>query len=226
MSHLISNTTLAQISQRYNLIAKIRVAPSSRMLVKSSDNIKANVLECYIAGYFQSLIDPASENSHEVKSDTVTSTINGPMPGPRRSMTEGEAYDKVSTWLVPLFTPIAKHYRTYLHDQQAESMARGSNGSDKKGETTNLEMTAGSTARLNEYCLSNFGRGLPDYTSSQDPVTSLWETKCSIKLPNGDTMYVVTLTLSEQYTKADQIGRRVRPRLLKRREGKSRLTSY
>lgn len=118
---------------------------------------------------------------------------------------EGQAYDEVSTWLVPVYTPIAHFIREQL---QAEQHRLSQNGREEDGDDhIDPGAVTGSSARLNEYFIGRIGTGMPQYQSTMLP-SMLWETTCTVNLPGGKTLYVpytcdhnVSLTISRsEYT--------------------------
>jgi ribonuclease-3 len=137
MSHLVSNATLAQISERYHLIDRLQVPSHAAMLVKSGEKSKANVFESYIAGLFQSFMAES----------TPSSNGDGNANGSKR--TEGQAFDHVSQWLTPLFAPIAEYIRSELQTEQ-QRLSAPSNDQDGEVEIDAAEAT-GSSAMLNGY---------------------------------------------------------------------------
>lgn len=180
MSHLVSNATLAQITQKYTLMRRIHVAPSARMAVQSSEKNQANLFEAYIAGYFESILHPSSSPS----SDQV-SNGNGNGNSEHGAKTEGQAYDEVSAWLIPIFTPIAHFLREHL---QAEQHRKSQIGPEDDGDDhIDPALVTGSSARLNEYFIGRLGTGMPQYDSYMLP-DLLWKTTCTVKLRNGQTM--------------------------------------
>lgn len=152
---------------------RIHVAPSARMSVQSSEKNQANLFEAYIAGYFESILCPVSKCKE-----------NGVSTPPAK--TEGQAYDAVSAWLVPIFTPIAHFYREQL---QAEQERRSQNGRDEDGDDhIDSALVTGSTARLNEFFIGRVGTGMPIYDSYQLQNSLMWKTSCTVVLRDGKTL--------------------------------------
>lgn len=175
MSHLVSNMTLAQISQRYSLMQRIRVAPSSRMAVQSSEKNQANLFESYIAGYFESIATSQGNNR------------NGEVGYVAK--TQGQAYDEVSAWLVPVFTPIAHFIRQHLNAEQQRLTQNRDQDEDEGEESINPALVTGSSAVLNEHFIGRVGTGLPQYLHS--PADGLlWKTSCTVTLRNGQKVWV------------------------------------
>lgn len=175
MSHLVSNVTLAQISQRYSLMQRIKVAPSARMAVQSSEKNQANLFESYIAGYFESIIQPFSTSDADADG-------NGNGNGQAVGKTQGQTYDEVSAWLVPVFTPIAHFIRDHLH---AEQQRLTQNKDEDEGDDhIDPAVVTGSSAVLNEHFIGKVGTGLPEYLHS--PTDGLlWKTSCTVTLRSG-----------------------------------------
>jgi ribonuclease-3 len=166
MSHLVSNATLAQISNRYKLIDKLRVSPHSALVVKSGEKSKANVFESYIAGLYQSYLQgPVSNGSSNSK------------------RTNGQALDHVGEWLMPLFEPVAKFILLSLQEEQHRLTALSGN----QGEEPEVELAqaAGASAMLNQHCIGKLCTGMPVY--EHEPAEGLlWKTRCTAKLQGGE----------------------------------------
>ena len=111
MSHLVSNATLAQISERYDLVDRLRVPSHAAMTIKHGEKSKANVFESYIAGLYQ-LFKAESGPSSD---------------GNGVERTDGQALDHVSQWLTPLFGPVAQYIRNELHTEQQRLSAPSDN---------------------------------------------------------------------------------------------------
>lgn len=169
MSHLVSNATLAQISERYDLVDRLRVPSHAAMTIKHGEKSKANVFESYIAGLYQSFkaeIGPSSDGN-----------------GVER--TDGQALDHVSQWLTPLFEPVAQHIRNELHTEQQRLSAPGDNGNGE------VEIDAaeamGSSAMLNQHCIGTIKTGMPVY-EHEATEGLMWRTTCRIKLGGGEEL--------------------------------------
>jgi ribonuclease-3 len=169
MNHLISNATLAQVSNRYQLIDKLQLPSHTAMVVKAGEKSKANVFESYIAGLFQSYLQGPTSNRSEDTKPLIR--------------TEGQAYDHVAEWLVPLFEPIARFIQQSLHDEQHRLFVSSSG----QGEEQEIDMNkaSGALAMLNEHCIGVLKTGLPLY-EHETAEGLLWRTKCTAKLPGGE----------------------------------------
>lgn len=187
MSHLVSNKTLAQICQRYGLMQKINVKSSDRLAVITSEKNQANLFESYIAGVYHSFLEPKSNANSSSQTISPPLTPNGSASQPTK--TEGQAFDEVSNWLVPLFTPIAHVIRQHLQAEQERvahhrSLA-ANDGEDDDGDIDPKDVV-GSSSMLNEYFVGKIGTGMPNY--QHKPTEGLlWETTCTVTLPNGTT---------------------------------------
>jgi len=170
MSHLVSNSTLAQVSNRYQLIDKLQLPSHSAMVVKAGEKSKANVFESYIAGLFQSYL----------QGPTSDSTMSEDMKPVIR--TEGQAYDHVAQWLVPLFDPIARFIQQSLYDEQHRLSASGAGQGE---EEVDVQKASGASALLNQHCIGVLNTGLPLY-EHENAEGMLWRTKCTATLPGGE----------------------------------------
>ena len=171
MSHLVSNSTLAQVSNRYQLIDKLQLPTHSAMVVKAGEKSKANVFESYIAGLFQSYLQGSHSNSNG----------SGDMKPSLR--TEGQAYDHVAEWLVPLFDPIARFIQQSLYDEQHRlSASRADQGEEQE---VDMNKASGASAMLNQHCIGVLRIGMPVY-EHESAEGLLWRTKCTAKLAGGE----------------------------------------
>ena len=139
------------------------------MLIKNGEKSKANVFESYIAGLFQSYLEePNSSALEDIK------------PTER---TEGQAYDHVAKWLVPLLDPVARFIQQNLQDEQQ----RLSTLSDNQGNEQEVDpaQANGASAMLNEHCIGRLGTGMPLY-ESESVEGLLWRTRCTAKLRGGE----------------------------------------
>jgi ribonuclease-3 len=171
MSHLVSNSTLAQVSNRYQLVDKLQLPSHSAMVVKAGEKSKANVFESYIAGLFQSYLQ--GPNSNSSGSGDAKPVIR----------TEGQAYDHVAEWLVPLFDPIARFIQQSLHDEQHR--LSGSSADQGEEEEVTIKQASGASALLNQHCIGVLGTGMPVY-EHESTEGMLWRTKCTATLPGGE----------------------------------------
>lgn len=152
---------------------RIHVSADARMAVQSSEKCQANIFESYIAGYFESIIHPSSDGADD--DNTVT---------------EGQAYDAVSAWLVPIFTPIAEFIRhTFQAEQQRLTRHSNGDGEGDGDDDDNIDpaVVVGSSARLNEHFTGHVRTGLPQYLHS--PTEGLlWITTCTVTLRDGQKL--------------------------------------
>lgn len=169
MGHLVSNSILAQVSNRYRLIDKLRLPSHSAMVVKAGEKSKANVFESYIAGLFQSFLQGAPSNGSQDMKPSMK--------------TEGQAYDHVAEWLVPLFDPIARFIQQSLQDEQQRLSASSADQGEEQ--EIDLSQATGASAMLNQHCIGILGTGMPVYEHEQAEGL-LWRTKCTAKLPGGE----------------------------------------
>lgn len=207
LSHVVSNTTLAYLTRRYDLMPKLRVATAQRMTIISSEKPQANLFEAYIAAVFESAINPdplpghsngidptaspiqATNGHSETGSTTVVRdespdfTLPTAMTVPT-AKTEGEAYDELSEWLVPLLTPIAFYIRDYLQAERHRITQQGNGipGSDDSHLTQ--AKVSGSMMFLHQH-LQQLGLAMPDYQSSETE-GKLWRTICTVNLADGE----------------------------------------
>jgi ribonuclease-3 len=172
MSHLVSNSTLAQVSNRYQLIDKLQLPSHTAMVVKAGEKSKANVFESYIAGVFQSYLQGP------------TSNLNGSGDDVKPLMrTEGQAYDHVAEWLVPLFDPIARFIQQSLHDEQHRLSASSADQGEEQ--EVDIKQASGASAMLNQHCIGVLGTGMPVY-EHESTEGMLWRTTCTATLPGGE----------------------------------------
>jgi len=171
MSHLVSNSTLAQVSNRYQLIDKLQLPSHSAMVVKAGEKSKANVFESYIAGVFQSYLQG------------TTSDSNGSADVKPLMRTERQAYDHVAEWLVPLFDPIARFIQQSLYDEQHRLSASSADQGEEQ--EVDIKQATGASAMLNEHCIGVLGTGLPVY-EHESTEGMLWRTKCTATLSGGE----------------------------------------
>jgi ribonuclease-3 len=171
MSHLVSNSTLAQVSNRYQLIDKLQLPSHTAMVVKAGEKSKANVFESYIAGVFQSYLQGP------------TSNLNGSGDVKPVMRTEGQAYDHIAEWLVPLFDPIARFIQQSLHDEQHRLSASSADQGEEQ--EVDIKQATGASALLNQHCIGVLGTGMPVY-EHESTEGMLWRTKCTATLPGGE----------------------------------------
>jgi dsRNA-specific ribonuclease len=77
MGHLVSNAILAQLTERYKLMERLRTDPNTAMSIKASEKNRGNLFEAHLCGVYDSHL---STNSGTPKTD-------------------GEALDDLSRWL-------------------------------------------------------------------------------------------------------------------------------
>lgn len=192
---MVSNTTLANLTRRYGLMKRLRVAAASRMSVETSEKNQANLFEAYIAGVFESILDPDLNPELATSNGNVSHTppsvkaeaeagLDFALPSPSGLKTEGQAYDELSDWLVPLLTPIAHFVRDHLHSERHRIIRSGNNHDGDDDSHIDPAAVTGSTARLNELFIGRLGLPMPDYQSAQTEGL-LWRTKCTATLKDG-----------------------------------------
>jgi hypothetical protein len=159
MGHLVSNAILAQLTERYKLMERLRTDPNTAMSIKASEKNRGNLFEAHLCGVYDSHL---STNSGTPKTD-------------------GEALDELSRWLIPVFEPIAQYLQATLHNEQQRlaQRSRADNGDDD----VDPNLVKGCAARLNEVFTSKHGAlSIYEYAMGEG---LLWVTKCTAKLRDG-----------------------------------------
>jgi hypothetical protein len=137
------------------------------MSIKSSEKSQANLLEAYMAGVFESYLGGSS---------TTESATD------ENQRTEGQAYDHLSVWLVPLFEPVARFLQEHILSEHQRLSKRSQ--LDYGGDDIDPALAVGSSARLNDWSIRR-GLGMPLYESVQTEGL-LWKTKCTVRIGIDD----------------------------------------
>ncbi len=136
--------------------------PSSLLVIRVQPKIQAAVFEAYIAGLYRSY-------------RTASSVAEGGRSS--HPPIHGQACDYLDTWLRPLFTPLAEFAYAFL---QSEKRRLQTNGSETVDEPSDDSETLGSTAALNQYCMTKWGK-IPHYVEEGGAAgKAKWKVTCMI----------------------------------------------
>ncbi|WWD21017.1 hypothetical protein CI109_105498 [Kwoniella shandongensis] len=200
--HLVSNTTLAQLSRHYDLPSHLIAAPDALYNLKSGDKTVANLFEAYVAGVYYSYLKHGNTATRRVvptppqtpskrrvivdedpdpPSPVVSPTLELPEHPSLSSASEevrvkptrGQAMDHLETWLRPLFTPLAAWVLQLI---KVEYKRLEVSNAERGGESDLDEKAKGAMSRLNEWFIHK-GKGMPEYQSSRSG-SDMWTTQC------------------------------------------------
>jgi len=186
-SHLVSNTTLSQLSHKYDLPKYLIASYAQLYNLQNGEKTSANIFEAYVAGVYYSFLNPTKTRmptplrtpSKSGFDEHVIKTPHSTQP------TNGQALDQVESWLHPLFTPIAEWTLGQLKAEQARLEAMTA---EKRGDKYLDQHAAGAMARLNEHCIVR-ERGIPEYISIRAG-SDMWSVMCVATLKDGTRLWV------------------------------------
>ncbi|WVQ81656.1 hypothetical protein IAT38_003781 [Cryptococcus sp. DSM 104549] len=203
---LVSNSTLSQVSRRYDLPSKLMADPNAAYTLRAGQKTTANLFESYVAGAYYSYlkygegsagrkrhrsetpVDPRlamkaanGEATDGEKADKEAAVAEPAVPASAALPTRGQAMDHIESWLRPLFTPIARWVLEYMKTEQRRLDALQS---ERSGDGMELDaLSTGASARLNEFCISK-GGGMPVYTAVRAGADQ-WTVQCCATSKDG-----------------------------------------
>lgn len=193
--HLVSNTSLSQLSKHYKLPDRLIAAPSEVWNLRAGEKVQANMFEAYIAALYLSYLSHDKALAGKSSSSTsvglpsppatpLTSSSSSPetLVSPNADAA-GRAFALVGTWLNPLFTPLAHWVLDELRIEQKrlEEKHTGSN------EDAEMDTRAtGAMARLNEH-LIRFHKKIPEYLAHRE-TSDQWTVMCNAEDKDGKVL--------------------------------------
>ena len=182
---LVSNETLAHLSRRYDLPARLIALQHDRPVLMGSEKTSADVFEAYVAGVFYDRLYPLplapspsagpeplvkQELGVDFPARATSPTVNrsslnghgGPSP-----LSKGAALDALAAWLDLLFAPLAKYTLDQMaaeeeHLAQSASPAPAGAAAGAASPARTDSIVSGAMAMLNQHFIIKES-GLPDY---------------------------------------------------------------
>ncbi|RXK37149.1 hypothetical protein M231_05601 [Tremella mesenterica] len=180
-AHLVNNTTLCQLSQRYELPSRLICTSDQRYNLAQNEKTMADIFEAYVAGLFYSHLYRASTSFPRIPTPPATPRKRTLTPDPKppsasNAEARGQAMDHIHKWLAPLFTPLAHWVLDQMRLEQKRLEATLSATPEEDADAV------GATARLNEYFTAKEGN-IPTYDSTQ--MNGMWKVECTAVKKDG-----------------------------------------
>lgn len=161
-SQLISNKTLAQLSDRYHLSSRLIANRAALITVRDQEKTKAALFEAYVAG--------------------VIADKRALLEGRYGGVSLGSAIDQVQLWLRDLYKPLIfwvreEFEKTFVVDPMCKSTCT------EEAMDAEIELVAaGSTQWLNEFVTGRMKSRIPQYESREIVEEKMWEVTCNVQI--------------------------------------------
>lgn len=205
-ARLVSNETLAHLSRRYGLPARLIALRHERPVLLESEKTCADVFEAYVAGVFydrryppplpQVKQDPQVKEEAGADSEPLATAALASGPP---AMSKGGALDALAAWLDPLFAPLAQHALEQMTAEQDRMAQSASPAGAPPGAASPAQTDAavsGAMAKLNQH-FSFKESGLPIY--HYFPVDGAWRCDVTATKLDGVVLRATAVRASKKH---------------------------